>query len=237
MAKADKSKTSATKPPAKSREQRQAEKQALAMWALLGNGGEGLGGAMKPPIEKSEREALRQAGLIAVEKRARGAFWLEVTDRGWRWAEEHLGDPLPDKTFAGAFVLRTWLARLQAFMQARDIGLADVLGPQPNERATRPVGPSDAHESTDYAALRERIRRAYLDVTDGSFNQRALLSDIRAKLTDIDRNMLDRALERMHFEDGATLMGLDNPREVTPAVRDAELSFHGEPMHILWITK
>jgi hypothetical protein len=46
MASRSKSKASETKAPAKSREQRQLEKQALAMWALLGSGGAGFGGAL-----------------------------------------------------------------------------------------------------------------------------------------------------------------------------------------------
>ena len=98
-------KARAAKAPAKTREQRQAEKQTLALWALLGNGGAGIGSALKPEVEKAEREALSRAGLIAVEKRGR-SFGLEVTDRGWRWAEEHLADALPDRTYGGAFVLR-----------------------------------------------------------------------------------------------------------------------------------
>ena len=226
-----------TKAPAKSREQRQAEKQTLAMWALLGEGGAGIGSALKPEVEKAEREALERSGLITVEKRVR-PFRLEVTDRGWRWAEEHLADALPDKTYGGAFVLRAWLTRLQSFMQARSVGLAEVLGPQAEEEAkSENTGSTDEPPALDYARLRERIRKAYLDVTGGSFNKRALLRDIRARLAGVNRNLLDNALERMHFEEGTMLMGLDNPREITSDVHDAMLVFRGEPMHILWIVK
>jgi hypothetical protein len=224
------------KPPAKTREQRQAEKQALALWALLGNGGSCFGGELKPEVRKAEREGLSKAGFIAVEKKGR-SLWLEVTDRGWRWAEEHLADSLPDKTYGGAFVLRAWLTRLQAFMQARGIGLAEVLGPQTARDRGEPAAEPEAPQAIDYSALRERIRTAYLDVTGGSFNKRALLSDIRARMTGVDRSVLDGTLERMHLEEGGILMGLDNPREITPAVREATLMFRGEPMHILWIVK
>ena len=54
MAKRAKASSGATKAPAKSREQRQAEKQTLAMWALLGNGGAGIGSALKPEVKKAE---------------------------------------------------------------------------------------------------------------------------------------------------------------------------------------
>jgi hypothetical protein len=234
MAKSRRSAGETTKFPPKTREQRAAEKQALALWAVLGNGGSGFGGLMKPVVEKAEREALAASGLITFEKRKGGAFWLEVTDRGWRWAEEHLGDSLPDKTYGGAFVLRAWLTRLQAFMQARSIGLAEVLGPQVTHRQERPTEPP---ESADDAALRERIRRAYLDVTGGSFNTRALLSHIREHLPDIDRATLDGELKRMQRDDEASLMQLDNRAEITDADHNAALHIGSEPRHILWITR
>jgi hypothetical protein len=227
------------KPPPKTREQKDAEKQALALWALLGNGGDGFGGQLRPEIRKSEREALRDAGLITFEKRKGGAFWLEVTDRGWRWAEDHLGDPLPDKNFGGAFVLRAWLTRLQAFLRARNLGLADVLGQQAQQQELPPEKPKQPEQpaNTDYRALRDRVRRAYLDVTGGSFNTRALLSDIRPRLHDIDRDVLDDALKRMQREDDASLMQLDNRAEITDADRAAALHIGSEPRHILWITR
>ena len=212
-----------TKAPAKSREQKQAEKQTLAMWALLGNGGAGIGSALKPEVEKAEREALERSGLITVEKRVR-PFRLEVTDRGWRWAEEHLADALPDKTYGGAFVLRAWLTRLQAFMQARGVGLAEVLGPQAEEKPDQPHPPP-----FDYSELRERIRKAYLEVTGGSFNKRALLRDIRQKLQNVDRSHLDDALNRMQRDDEASLMRLDNSVEITEADRTAALHIGREP--------
>ncbi len=221
----------AIKSPPKTREQKSAEKRALAMWALLGEGGAAFGGQLKPEIRGPEREALKSLGLITVETRQR-AYWLDITDQGWDWAEQHLADALPDKTFGGAFVLRAWLTRLRAFMQARDFRLADVLGTQPKtaHQLAHPTAPPD------YAGLRERIRAAYLQVA-GGFNRRALLKDIRSKLADVDRGAIDQALERMHFEDGAMLMTLDNPREITADVRAAELVVRGEPMHILWIVK
>src|ERR1700761_3496846 len=88
----------------KTREQTNAEKQLLALWALLGAGGCGHGGKLKPEIKKAERDALERAGLVEVKKKNR-AYWLAVTDKGWDWAEQHLRDPLPEKSQSGTFVL------------------------------------------------------------------------------------------------------------------------------------
>ena len=177
------------------------------------------------------------AGLITVEKGKRGAFWLEVTDRGWRWAEEHLSDPLPDKSFGGAFVLRAWLSRLQAFMQARNIGLAEVLATPASDMSPDAVEQPRPIEVLDYRTLRERIRNAYLAITGGSFNTRARLSEIRERLPDIDRRTLDDTLKRMQSEEDASLMQFDNRVEITDADHDAALQIGSEPRHILWISR
>ncbi|MGH8628489.1 MAG: hypothetical protein ACREYC_25570, partial [Gammaproteobacteria bacterium] len=156
---------------------------------------------------------------------------------GWDTAGKNLSAALPPTRKASA-VLQAWLTHLQAFMEVRGFVLADILSPR------RPVGslsPDQAVEpatlpTPDYLRLRERIRKAYLDLT-GGFNERVLLVDLRERLKDIDRPMLDETLKRMHLEEGTTLSGLNNPQQITPAIRDAGLSFKGEPMYVLWITK
>ena len=204
------------------------EMQTLILWALLAKGGAGFQKDVRPELKKPEREALAKAGLIGCEKRGRpAAYWLEVTDKGWAWAADHLDAALPKRSTAGAEVLRAWLTRLDAFMKARGFALADILAPQP-PAALRP---------SDYPAVRARIRQAYLDVTGGRLNARALLCDLREKLTDIERAAVDDALGRMHLEEGATLSGLNNPLEITPAIRNGGLDFKGVAMFALWMTK
>jgi hypothetical protein len=211
------------------------EMQTLILWALLAKPeGASFQKDIKPKVEKPDREALVKAGLITGEKRGRPGYWLEVTDKGWAWAADNLDAALPKRSPAGSVVFRDWLAQLKVFMQARGLALADILGPQHTK-----VGPAieAPAEPTEYAIVRERIRKAYLDLTGGRFNTRALLSELREKLEDLERDTLDDALKKMHLEPGTTLSGLNNPQEITQAVRDAALSFKGEPMYVLWITK
>ena len=211
------------------------EKQALILWALLvREGAAAFQNELRPEPERADRDALAAAGLIKHETRER-RIWIEATDRGWEWAGRNLGAALPTNSSAGCQILQAWLTRLQAFMGARNLVLADVLGPQNSVRAPK-VAPQPP-APPDYATTRKRIRGAYLDLTGGRFNTSALLKDIREKLTDIDRESLDEALRRLHLEEGTTLSGLNNPQEITPAIRDAGLRFKGEPMYVLWITK
>jgi hypothetical protein len=204
--------------------------QTLMLWALLAKGGEGYVKDLKPSVEAADRRALMAAGLVSEEKRVKRAIWLEVTDKGWAWAADHLGDELSARSTAGTIVLRDWLARLQAFMRASNTPLAAIVSPRP---AAKPETARPAPPET----LRERIRGAYLKVTGGQFNKRALLSELRAGLADIDRATLDKALHELHGEEGTTLMTLDNPREITAAEKSAALSLAGEPMHLLWIAQ
>jgi hypothetical protein len=205
-------------------------KEALAMWALLGEGGEAYGGGVKPVIEKGEREALVQAGLIEAEKRERGAFWLTVTDEGWDWAEKHLAEPLPERTFGGAFVLQAWLSRLKYFLQAKNIRLVEVLiAEKANLGSTAP-------DQLVHGELRDRIRAAYHELA-GGFNRRVLLRDLRPKLGEFERAQVDEALMQMLRDEEATLMQLDFRPDVTDQDRAASLQIGNEPRHIIWISK
>lgn len=219
--------------------------EALLLWMLLAEGGTAYRADLQkkkllPSDDAKPAKALARAGLILREKRpGQGTgLWLEVTEKGWAKAVESFDVALPDSRL-GSKVLHTWLTKLQAYMRAGNVALADILGPQPNpggrhgDEAHAPEPP----ETLDYPALRDRIRAAYLAVTGGQFNTRVFLSDLRPRLAAMPHELVDAALKRMHLEDGTTLMSLDNPREITAAVRDAAVTFSGVPMHLLWIVR
>ena len=212
------------------------EKRTLILWALLVRDGAGaFQNELRPEPDKGDRDGLAADGLIRSEKRGR-RIWIEATDKGWAWAGENLGADLPKRSSDGSQVLQAWLTRLKAFIDTRGIVLADILAPPP--ASTAPATEASASSTrSDETSLRERIRRAYLDLTGGHLNQRVPLGEIRARLQDIGREMLDHALTKMHLEDAATLSGIDNPQEITPSIREAGLSFKGEPKFVLWITQ
>src|SRR5262245_42502221 len=175
--------------------------QTLVLWALLAKkGGGGFQKDIRPVVKKRDREALVRAGLMMSEKRGRAGLWLEVTDKGWAWAADHLDADLPQRSTAGSAILQGWLTQIKTFMSVRGLALADILAPQ-----TPPAPPR-----MDFDTVRVRVRKAYLDLTDGRFNRRALLRDLRDKLQDIERGTLDEALKRMHLEEGTTLSGWNN---------------------------
>jgi hypothetical protein len=214
------------------------------LWALLAKpGGASFQKYVRPEVKKPDREALVRAGLIIstrIRSKAEGGpgYRLEVTDKGWAWAADHLDADLPKRSPAGSAILQAWLRHLKAFMSARGFVLSDILGAQPSTDASHmPLRETTARMHLNYGAVRDLIRKTYLELTGNRFNTRALLKDIRAKLNGIDRATLDETLTRMHLEEGTTLSSLNNPQELTQPVRDAGLVFKGEPMYVLWITK
>jgi hypothetical protein len=197
----------------------------LLLWALLGRGGSSFQSQLGGKVNPKHRDALKKSGLIQVEKRGGKGFWLEVTDKGWSWASENLSAPLPAKAQAGT-VLQAWLSRLQAYMRANNVALAEILSPGAGKAP--PVNGA-------YDAMRERIRAAYRSLAGGAFNKRVLLRELRDRLSDVSREALDDALLKMAREEGTSLVELDNRREITGADRTAAIQIGGEPRHILWI--
>lgn len=85
------------------------------------------------------------------------------------------------------------------------------------------------------ADLPSRIRAAYLAVTGGELNTRALLKDLRPHLSDVSRADQDAAMLTMQREGKAILFRQDNGAAITAADYEAALHIAGEPRHILWI--
>jgi DNA-binding PadR family transcriptional regulator len=215
------------------------EKQTLILWALLiRDNAAGFQNELKPTPDKADRDTLARAGLINWERRGRyRRVWIEVTEKGWAWAADHLDNDLPTGSPAGSFILQAWLTRLKAYMEARNVALAEILAPRAHKEGSDGIATGDAIRASDYDRLRTRIRQAYLAVTGDRINTRARLCDVREKLNDIDRIALDQALKRMQREQQVSLYPLDNKTEITDADRNAAIYFGGEPRHILWIER
>lgn len=210
-------------------------RRMLILWALLArDGGGAFQSAVRPAVERADREALETAGLIRSERRGRyRKIWIEATDKGWDWAGQHLRAPLPEASRQATPVLQALLGRIADFMSARGFVLADLMGQQaaPSEAAEAPPAASAP------ADLRDRIRAAYLAATGGHLNRRALLRKVRENLGDADRAAVDAELIRLQREQAAILYPLDDRAQLAPADRDAALLVNGEPRHILWMDR
>lgn len=201
-------------------------KQTLILWCLLGCRGQALQKDIVPKVEKADREALVAGGHVASAKNRRRAIILEVTDKGWHWAGEHLGDPLP-KNYK---VLQDWLTLLHRHLDRSGKTFADFIEPKVEEQK-----PTLSPE-----AVRAQIESAYLAVTGGRKAESVTLAKIRAALADLDRSVMDRALLEILQGDivgnkKARLIQNSDPNSLTSEERAAAFSPAGDPYHVLWI--
>jgi hypothetical protein len=219
-------------------------KQTLIMWCLLGKHGEAPQRVILPRILKKDREALISKGLITMDKLGR-AINLKVEDKGWRWANEHLGDTLPPNYR----VLQNWLVKVHQNLQKNDQTLADFIGSPPKADADSSPSkrPAERRRKARHAThktkrklterqLRARIEKAYLAVTNGRKSESALLSKVRAQLSDLDRATVDAGFLRILQGDNKARFGqISDPKALTSEDREAAFSPGGEPFHLLWI--
>ena len=168
---------------------------------------------LRPAVSGPDRDALVAAGLVSAERRGRD-LWLEATEKGWAWAQDHLDADLPERA-AAASVLQAWLTRLKTYLAAQNLTLAEFLAPR----------------------ARLDLRAAYLQASGGALNQRVRLSALRAACGRTDRTALDAALTAAHGRDGLHLSGSDNPPELTAEDHAAALDYKGERMHFVWIVR
>lgn len=203
-------------------------RQTLLLWCLLGRGGQALQKDIAPKVHKSDRDALVAGGYLKCTRGKNRAITISVEDKGWRWAGEHLSDPLP-KNYK---VLWDWLSVLQRKLAHSGQSLAEFVSPTPPVTEAAPN--LSAHE------LRARIEKAYLAVTGGRKAETAPLARVRAELTDLDRAAVDEGLRRILQGDQAgdkkaRLSQLADPKALTQEDLDAAYSPAGEPFHLLWI--
>ncbi|SFU62808.1 hypothetical protein SAMN02799631_01555 [Methylobacterium sp. 174MFSha1.1] len=225
--------------------------QAMILWRLLGRQGTALNSEIVP--KKPERDALVKAGMITVEKEGRSSR-LTVTDGGWRWAGEHLRDPLPP----AMRVLQDWLMRLHHHLDATGATLADFVGSAPERVAPEPKPPrvrktadpkpkaapkTKAAPRPEVSAappdsnrLRARIEEAYLACTGGRRAAPVRLSALRAALADLDRAAVDAGLAAILRDDPSIrLTRISDPKALDAAERAAAFAPAGEPFHEIWI--
>lgn len=85
--------------------------------------------------------------------------------------------------------------------------------------------------STD---VEQQVRRAFFDLAGNPPQDAVRLNALRAKLSNIPKDEIDKALLRMKESREANLMNLDNPRDIA-AVGDSKLSQGRNDYHTVWI--
>jgi hypothetical protein len=215
----------------------------LLLWRLAVAGGGDWNKEIKPATEPSVRKPLVDAGLMVVENRkpeagGRALLYLSLTDRGWAWLSGNLATKLETKASTTA-ILERLLDRLNTYLDARQLSLAELLGPSPDGGMSGPAdlpGPDVNQGTSDPADLPRQIETAYYRLSDNQPNVRVRLADLRAALPGVPRHQLDDALLRMATQGRAALYALDDPLELRPEDREAVLRTPaGDERHIIYL--
>lgn len=130
------------------------------------------------------------------------ALYLSASDATWRWVGEHLGDELP-RTKTAFLIMNTLRGRLAHYLAVKRVPLSDVLAPEPDSREGTVASPPPA----------EQVRRAYLELSQGQFDVRVRLRDLRPRLTKLSRLQQDEILLGMQRDGSLVLYPNDDPQD------------------------
>ncbi|MGE0607760.1 MAG: hypothetical protein AB7O62_11770 [Pirellulales bacterium] len=169
---------------------------------------------------------------------------VELAEPGWLWMEQHLDEYTPS-TKPESIVLHRLLTQMKSQVAAGRLSLADLCQP-PSEAPARQSAaaghidaplPDERPQPANLAQARQRIISACHRLSDGAYQTRIRLADLRATLPDIPRAEVDRALLDLEQSYAANIYPLDNPQEIEARDREAALANSmGSPRHILYLT-
>ena len=189
----------------------------------------------KPNLSASDRNQLRDLGLIAYEKRAgfsrtgrkSTATHIVLTDTAWLWAANNLDAPFTARS-NGEKALAALLPKLKAYCAVAGVSLAEVL------TAAVPA-PEDPGQGPAQEDLDGRIRAAYLRASRGEWDARVKLRSLRMDLTDLPRDAVDSALLRLQSAGLAVLYPNNDPWDTDPEDEAAALDISGAKRHLIYM--
>lgn len=182
-------------------------------------------------LEGKERRKLNDLKLVESEKPGRW-FVHELSDAGWRWCSDELAAGAAGRPTSLERSLYLLLGMFERYMTAARLSLADVAS---LDLKARPAG---RHKRRDTAEgdgdLTMRVEATYRAMAPrpGEFVK---LAEVRERLADIPRSVLDATLETMFTARRVNLIPQSNQQALTAADRGSALRIGGEHKHLLSI--
>lgn len=236
-------------------------KQALLLWRLIAAETEAerepMVSAARPELTPTERGQLVKHGLVELERRGRGRYYI-LTDKAWATAAEMLDvEILKSRSTTGAEALQGVLRHLLTYANHHEIPIASIFSslaaPEPAakpavSRDTKPSSRTKARSNEQRATqskpagdtgttngLATTIERACVDLTGGRRQERVRLTALRKKLRAVSREKLDAALLELQDQGRLVLYRDDNTSALTEADHDAALIVGNAPRHLVYL--
>ncbi len=199
-------------------------KDRLILLRLALEGGEAWNNEFKPTLDRSDRDRLKEAGLIEAEQRKnpkskRRSYHLAMTDRGWGWLSDNLAGTLPSGS-KPVQPLQRLLTQLKTYLDRQETSFAEFL----------------AARAAQEESLSDRVKAVYGRLANGRENVRVRLAALRSELADVPRDQLDETLKELAQSGLASLYQLDDPSMIHAEDREAALHIAGgNERHIIYI--
>jgi hypothetical protein len=204
-------------------------RERCAMIALAASGGElsnaEMGKRFKLDLDRAQRERLITDKVIASRKASNG-FTHTLTDLGWRWLEDEMGQEAPKRAGSAGGALYALLGALRAPAQHAG-GLRALLSRGGSPGAT-------AQPDAKSGLLPARIRNAYTTLATRP-GEWVWLRDLRARLNGAPRNDVDSALKQMYHDKLINLTLSEDQGALTREDKDAALRLGVSDMHLISI--
>lgn len=238
--------------------------EQLWLWRLATlDGGGAYNTDLKPKLEKSVRDRLVAAGLIAVSKRRKppknlSTMYIGLTESGWARLNRGFDFSFPPQANT-VDTLQRLLKIIKKHLDANGATLGEFIagtryrntleeesnqsrnqesnGDQPTKLIDRDSNDHRPVEIVyDAVDVPRLIENAYRRITHGHENTRVRLAELRREIPGIDRDELDRALIEMADKGEVALYPLENPLEIGDDDRTAALYVpSGHVRHILYL--
>ncbi|MBE7159684.1 MAG: MarR family transcriptional regulator [Williamsia herbipolensis] len=181
-----------------------------------------------PELKKPDREKLVSAGLIEVGREGR-AMTVGLTDAGWAWCAEELGQDPPERATPQLKALYTVLAGVGRHLTSTDRRIYEMFAADHSS-----PGVPSVVASGPATCVTDRIREAY--------HRRAAhpaswvsLTDLRAELDDVSRSDFDDAVRTLERESGVGVIPQEDQGRLTPVDRDSAVLIGTQRCHLLSI--
>jgi hypothetical protein len=183
-----------------------------------------------------KRKQLMKLGLTQETGRP---IFIELTDKGWLWCQDHLSDPLPVPSRGSHALLLGLMSILAEYFRCQDhtVSIGQLIQQsRMSKAASNPSLSSLVEPSFDARTLEQAILSASLQVGKQRNNVRVRLADMRPLLKDFSRSDVDQMILAMELSGALAVMQLDNPLEISVADRAAALrTASGTEKHILYV--
>ncbi|MFG6101592.1 hypothetical protein U2F10_05025 [Leptothoe sp. EHU-05/26/07-4] len=201
-------------------------KHELVLLNLLLTGDTPMVSKVKPKMTKATCQPLIEKGLIKLEKRG-GASHLVLEEKAWYWMSERFQSEdfkieISPRATTAIPIFQTFLMRLGQYMRSNDVPLVDFLAPT--------VSSSDTPTESQMAntSLEEKIREAYINITQNSSDFRARLYKIHQYLEDIPPQVINDTLRSMQQAGEVSLRSMEDPQEIGPEDEQAAIDLGGD---------